>query len=218
MKLFSRRAAVAAMVCALVATGAAAQTKTLTVELGKLFPYLDAYYRIPAQERSRFTLAYYVTPASAVKVKVGGVDTPLGPDGRVLRLPTAEMLRTKQTAVLQAEQGTKFNISMELEPTLRPSTRMSAAELAAAIDQANRGIKRAAGVIRFAVPKMAGVKFTGAGSGEVLMAGGRRAALPVADGAPRFEPAAWPGAETIVLARTPSRVEIGPAAAKPKRR
>ena len=208
----SRRAALAAMAGALVATGAAAQTKPAGVELKKIFPYLREYYGIPAAERSRFTMAYYLTPASGVTVKVGDQDLPIGADGRFMRLPTLQQLQAGQRATLGGAKGTKFNISMELEPTLRPAARLSAPELAASIDEANRGIKKAApAALRMVVPKMASVKFLGAGSGEVLMAGGRRGPLPVVQGQPLFEPGRWAGAETVVLARTPSRMEIGPA-------
>jgi len=100
---------------------------------------------------------------------------------------------------------------MELEATARPAAEMNAADITAAVDQANRGIRRAAGVIRFAVPKMAGVQFEGAGSGEVVMADGKRAPLPVVRGHPAFMPASFPAAKTLVLARTPSRLLIGPA-------
>ena len=65
--------------------------------------------------------------------------------------------------------------------------------------------------LRFVVPTMAGVQFEGAGSGEVVMADGKRAALPAVRGHPTFMPASFPGARTLVLARTPSRLLIGPA-------
>ena len=212
-----RRAALAMVAGALIATGAAAQTKSSDVELKKLFPYLDAYYRIPAAERSRFTMAYYVTASPGVSIKVGGAELPLGPEGRVTRLPTAQQLKTER-AVISGGSGGKFNINMAIEPTVRPAARLSAPELTAAIDEANRGIKKAAPApVRMVVPKMASVRFRGAGSGEVQMADGRRGALPVVEGHPRFEPAAWKGAETIVLARTPSRMEIG-SASKPKKK
>ncbi len=207
----------AALAAALVATGATAQTKTKSFELKKIFPYLDAYYRLPAQDRNRFTLAYYLTPPSALGMKVDGADVPVGPDGRV-RLPSAQQVAAGRQVVLRAKPGTKFSISMKLEPTLRPANRLSAPELAAAISQAQRGIKKAAPVpLRLAAPTMAAVSFVNSGSGEVLMAGGGRAALPVVEGHPRYEPSSWKGAETIVLAKVPAPIEIGPAA-KPKKK
>ena len=218
MTMLNRRAALAALAGALIATGAAAQTKTVSMELKKVFPYLDAYYRLPAAERNRFTMAYYLSLPAGASMTIGGERIAVGPHGRILRLPTAQMLASKQTATFQAREGTKYSINRALEPTSPPAARMSAAELVAAIDQANRGIKKAAPApMRMVIPKMASVRFLDAGSGEVLMAGGRRAPLPVVEGQPRFEPAAWAGAETIVLAKVPSRVQIG-SASKPKKK
>jgi hypothetical protein len=211
----SRRAALAAMVGVLLAGGAAAQTRTVSLEPKKFFQYLDIYYRIPAQDRSRFTLAYYVKPTSA-KFRIGGQPLPVGPDGRV-RLPSEAMLKSKQPLVIEAPAGTKISADGGLEPTLRPDTEVNARELAAAVAQANQGIKRAAGLIRFVVPTLDAVVFPGAGSGEVVLADGRRARLPVVEGAPAFQPLAWPTAQRVVLARTPARMQLD-GMPKPKKK
>jgi hypothetical protein len=145
---------------------------------------------------------------------MGGQRTelPVNAQGRV-SYPSLAVLNNKAAtlAVDKPDPNVKLNVSMELEATARPATEMSAADMAAAVDQANRGIRRAAGVVRFAVPKMAGVQFENAGSGEVVMTDGKRAALPVIRGHPTFMPTSFPAARTLVFARTPSRLLIGPA-------
>jgi hypothetical protein len=224
-----RRAALAAVLAVAMAGGAAAQEKPKAPpQVGKAFRFLDAYLKIPAAERNRFTLSYYLRqpgdrpPPPGVRMFVvqGGQRTelPIAANGRVTH-PTLAML-TNKAATLVVDKPTPdltLGFDMELEATARPAAQMNAAELTGAIDQANRGIKRAAGVIGMVAPKMAGVKLEGAGSGEVVLADGRRAPLPVVAGAPAFMPASFPGAQTLVLARAPTRVLIGPAP-KPKKK
>jgi hypothetical protein len=99
----SRRAALAAGLSLLMVSGAAAQQKEGPPPIKSVFKYLDAYWKIPAAERSRFTLAYYMkglnggAPAG-VKMYVvqGGERTALdiASNGRV-ELPTLAMLNSK---------------------------------------------------------------------------------------------------------------------------
>ncbi|HEX8569222.1 MAG TPA: hypothetical protein VF699_04775 [Caulobacteraceae bacterium] len=238
MTFTSSRAAAAALIAVLAVgapaagpafaqakAGAAEQAKQIPVK--KAFPYLDAYLKIPAAERSRFALAYRLQSKGGgapgkirVWVNQGGTRTelPVAADGQVLRLPTLAMLSDKAATIsVDKASAAPLGIDMSLEPTARPAAEMSAAEIAAALDQANRGIKRAAGVVRFAVPTMAAATFRGAGSGEVVMADGRRSALPLVNGSPNFAPASAPGARTLVFAKTPTRIVLGPVP-KPKKK
>jgi hypothetical protein len=195
----------------------AAQAKKELPKLKQIFPYYDAYLRIPAAERTLFQPAYFVTragkPFGEAKLAVvdGATRTPIAvaADGR-MRPPPLEMFRSK-TALVDLDTGPgKFGVEMSIIPTAAPAQEMDAANLAASIDQTNRGIRRVAGILGMAAPKMAQVKFLGAGSGEVVLADGRRAPLPLVEGGPAFRPAAFPNASRIVLARTPSRALIGP--------
>lgn len=207
-------------------SAAAAEAKRAPIK--KAFPYLDAYLKIPAAERSRFALAYRLQsknggPPGAVRVYVhqGATRTelPVAADGQILRLPALAMLNDK-TATISVGKPTPapLGIDMSLEATADPATQMSAPEIAAAVDQANRGIKRAAGVVGFAVPTMGAAYFNLAGSGQVVMVDGRRAALPVmGTGSPYFAPASWPGARTLVFAKAPTRISLGPVP-KPKKK
>ena len=57
---------------------------------------------------------------------------------------------------------------------------MDAATLAAAVAQANDGIKTAMGVASLVIPKIDGVAFQGVSSGDVIYASGRAARRPSA--------------------------------------
>lgn len=216
-----RRAALAALAGFALAPGAAlAQAvKTRAVPMKSIFQYLDAYLKIPPAERNLFTLAYYVelTPKPGPEFKafyVGGgqrTPVPFRADGRFERLPTLAQLQAKHQLELTARAGSKFNVELALEPTARPAQEMDAAGLAGAVVQANRGIKRAAGVMRIAAPTMARVGFRGVGRGEVVYRDGRRAALPMTAGTAYFQPSAHPNAARLVFDRTPARMLIGPA-------
>jgi hypothetical protein len=65
---------------------------------------------------------------------------------------------------------------------------------------------KAGGLIAFALPKLTGVSFPGAGSGKARLANGSEVQLPVAEGAPFYDPKAMKGAATILLARVPGRL------------
>jgi len=207
-------------------SGAAAQSarpaaakKAEPLRPAKIFPYHETYMRLPAAERTRFQLAYFLllngrpAPGADVYVEDGGVRTPIAiaPDGRMQPPPLA-LLRSKTASVVFPQGTEKFNVQMSLIPTAPLGQEMRAADLAAAIAQANRGIRRAAGVIGLVAPRMGQVKFIGAGSGEAVLADGRRVPLPIVEGAPVYQPAALPNARTLVFARKPTRALLGPAA------
>lgn len=222
MGSFNRRAAIVAFVAlASVSTAAAQEVRTVSIEAGKLFKYLNLYYRIPPAERTLFTLSYFVNaagaPLSQVKVSTSAGAAPLAADGKVMRLPTAEMLRRKDKVTIQGPKGAKFDLSMQLESLAPPAAEMPAAPLVGSVTQANKGIKGAAGLIGGMVPTMGRLVFKNAGTGQVVLADGRRAALPAAQGTPVFDPAAWPNARSLTFQRAPSRIFIAPVP-KPKKR
>ncbi len=80
----------------------AAAKRAEPLKLGKIFPYYDAYLRIPAAERTRFQLGYFLMqngrPAAGAPVFAvdNGTRTPIavGPDGRMTPPPLA-LLRSK---------------------------------------------------------------------------------------------------------------------------
>lgn len=182
--------------------------------LKKVFPYYDLYLGIPAAERSRFVMAYYLKVngkpgggQNLFMVMPGGGRTLLtqAADGRVTRMPTLAEMKDGVLDVDRKNPTDKFSISMEMQPVVRLGETISAADLVAAIDQCNTAIKKRAGVIGFAVPKMEQVLFAGAPAGNALLADGKTAPLPQFKGMAFYRPSALPGAQSLKFGKAPSR-------------
>lgn len=180
----------------------------------KVFPYYDLYLGIPAAERTRFVMNYYLRlndkPATGQGLYVvmpGGTRTLLtqAPDGRITRMPTLAELRDGVIDADEHKESDRFSLSMELQPVVRLGETMPAADLAAALDQCNAAIRKKMGVIGFAVPKMEQVIFVGAGSGQAVLTGGKTAPLPAFKAMPFYRPADLAGAQTLKFARAPTR-------------
>lgn len=208
----SRRGLLVGAAAFAVAGPAAAET----VAIAKAFPFLEAYLKLPPQERNRFTLAYYLTrdgkPAEDLKVWIadGATKTPVpvGPKGKLERLPTLAQLQSKSVkTVFDAPETAKLGINLAVEPTARPAPEMDAAELALAVAQAAKGAKKAAGLVGFAVPKLQKVRIRAA-SGQVVFADGRTQALPIEAGSVVFEPAKLKGAVKLRFPAAPERMLI----------
>ena len=184
------------------------------VEAAKAFPMLGAYLKLPAADRSHFTIAYYMhshgQPLTApVWLIADGKRTPLplNAEGRVGRLPSLGEL-DKGKLELGVDDAVKVGVSVGIEPMVAPATDLDARELAAAIAQAAAGVRKAAGIMALAMPKLADVVFVGAGSGEIEFADGHRAPLPLVKGQPTYTPAAQPSARRIRLAKAPLKLDI----------
>ena len=219
MTKITRRALVASA-AALAIAGPALAAGQKSVEAGKVFPFLENYLKLPAPERNRFTLAYYMTrdgkPAANQKgwIGAGATRTPVstGPDGRVLCLPTLAQLQAKAPLVLDAPESAKFGMNMVVEAAMRPGLELDAAELAMAIAQAAQGAKKAAGLLGVMVPKFEVAAFKGVSSGSAVMADGKVVALPVLKGTPVYNPAKLKGARALKFAKAPSQIILAPAA------
>ena len=211
----ARRALIASAL-ALAATPVFAAEKK-SVEVGKVFPYLENYWKLPAGERSRFTVAYYLQrdgrAASGVKavVIVGATRTLLsvGPTGRIAPLPTLAQIRAGAKIEFDVAPGTRFSMNFVIEPMARPAAELVAPDLALAVVQAAKGAKKVAGLLGLGMPTITRVIFKGVTSGQVIHADGRTAALPISDGLPYFEPAALKTARTLKFARAPSQMTMG---------
>jgi hypothetical protein len=194
-----------------------------SVSLDKAFPYLQAFLTYPADKRTRFYIAFVarrgMKPAPdfrAMIVGPGAQRTPLalGPDGRVMRLPTLAELRGGATLDCDAAAG-DVKLALELRPAAAAATHVDPADLDLSLAQANAAAATIAGVLSFAVPKLDTVYFPGAGGGQAVFAGGRAAPLPTtvsptAGQIPYFESDRSAGARDVVLAKAPSRMLIGP--------
>ena len=201
----SRRAVLAGVAAFALAGPARAEERLVPAK--KVFPYFDAYLRIPPAKRSRFSLAdVLVKDRPTAMWLVDGqqrTPVPVSAEGRLLRLPTAAQWESGQVAI-SGPTGAKYGVALKLEALVSPAAEMDAATLAAAVAQANDGIKTAMGVASLVIPKIDGVTFQGVTAGEVIYADGRRAALPVVKGAPTFEPGKQAGAKTLKFAKAPS--------------
>lgn len=208
------RRALLATSLAFAATPALAADEKKSVEVGKVFPYLENFWKIPAAQRSHFTVAYYLSregkPAAGLTGAIvqGATRTPFstGPGGRVLRLPTAAQLKAKAMLELDVPASTKFSMKMLIEPLARPAAEMSATELAVAVTQAAKGAKKVAGLMGMAMPTIDRVVFKGVSAGTIVHADGRTAAMRIEKGSPVFEPGRLPTARTLKFAKAPSQV------------
>ena len=203
----------AALAVAPGAVMAADEKKKPAPPLKKVFPYFDLYLGIPAAERSRFVMAYYLKvngkPAGGQNLFVvmpggGRTSLTLAADGRVTRMPTLAEMKDGVLDVDRKNPTDKFSISMEMQPVVRLGETVAAADLVAAIDQCNTAIKKRAGVIGFAVPKMEQVLFAGAGSGQAI-AGAKVSPLPAFKAYVAFKPADHAGAQSLKFGTAPVR-------------
>jgi hypothetical protein len=214
-------ALIAAASAAPILAPAAALADDQRTPLAKAFPMLEAYLGVPAAERSRFYLAYRAVrdrkPAAdprAAIVGPNGAAAPLAFDRLgflVTRLPSLAELKAGGQFVTA---GQPFKLQPEARCAIRPSTRIDAAELAAALAQANAAIAKAAGPLAGLIPKMTTTFFPDAAGARAVLADNRETPLPVfnvpAMGAiAYFEPAKTAGAKAVVFAKPPSRVLLG---------
>ncbi|MBI1405897.1 MAG: hypothetical protein GC145_07205 [Caulobacter sp.] len=214
--IHSRRAAMLGLASLLPAAFAGvARAEIRTVEVSKIFPYLDMYLELPPAQRTHFAMAYALRrdgkPATGVQLTLlgpGGARTPLpvGADGRVLRLPTLADYKSKAMVELAKPDGTKVALNLEMVARVAPAATLAAADLARAVNQCDAAIKAKAGLLGFAAPKIRRVILVGAGSGTAVTAQGAATPLPMMQGSPAFDPGQMASAVSVKLARAPSAI------------
>lgn len=192
---------------------ARAADKPELIPLKKIFPYYDLFLGIPVAERTKFTLAYYLRvngkPGAATLWMVGpggsrrGLTS--GPDGRFTTLPSLADFKAGAQIDADKKNTDKYGVAMEMQPLVRMDEVVPASALRESLEQCNTAIRKRAGVIGFAVPKLEQVIFVGAGSGQAVLAGGKTVALPEFKGMPFYRPGALPDVQTLKFAKTPSR-------------
>ncbi|ATC32475.1 hypothetical protein CA606_09000 [Caulobacter vibrioides] len=207
---------VAGLGLALIAAATPAFAREKIIPADKLFPYLDKFMKVPAQERSRMRLRYVLRsegkPFGGVKVSLvetNGATTvlPVGDDGEFDRLPTLAQLNGKAKVVVDVPADKKFGISMIPAPVLKLAQEYDARDLALTVSESNAAMRKAAGpALSLMVPKLPGIGFIGAQSGQIVYGDGRQAALEIVGGVPVFYPEAHKGAARVKLSRTPTRV------------
>lgn len=208
---------IAAAVLALATAAAAPPEKSVPVS--KAFPYLETYLKMPAAERSRFTLGYFLTiggkPATNVNVWLvdGGKRTPvpIGADGIVIRTPNLGELERNATVVLGASPDTKFGLQLQIEPLVPRGVEMDAPALSLAAVQADAAVHKAAGLLGFAAPHLTRIYFKGSSGGEAVFADGHAVKLSVLKGFTFYDTETERGAKTIRFTKAPTLAMIGPA-------
>jgi hypothetical protein len=218
----ARRALLAAPLALLAAPllpGAAFAAEKMA-PIGKIFPYLDAFLKMPAGERTHVRVDYYVlrdgkppVGLQAWFVAPNGQRSPanLTADGRFLRIPTLAELQGGLQVAFNADAGAKMGIRLELGPAAHPAQEMEAHELAVSIDEVNRVIGKAAGPMSLVAPKMAQVVCVGAPNGLAVFPDGHTQPLGVFKGQAAYNPLSVRGATKVRLIKPPSRLVFAPA-------
>jgi hypothetical protein len=218
-RLFLTAAAALAAPAALIPAVAWAAQKD-PVKIAKVFPYLDLYLKLSPADRSHFAVAYYIArdnkpvPGLRAWIVEGAVKTPMAfsADGQVLRLPSLAQFNGPAMVQFDVPADTPLKPRLELHPNLPPTTRIDAAALRVSITQAGAAVKKMAGPMAMMAPKITAAQFPGAGSGQAMVAPDKLLPLAAGKFGPLYDPNNEPSAQTIVLARAPSRILLTPSA------
>jgi hypothetical protein len=194
--------------------GAALAAAKDPVKLAKAYPYLDAFLKLPAAQRSRFHPAYYLMVAGKPPVGLhfyiidGGQRSPLviEPDGRLAHTPTLAQLQGSAQFWADVPAETKIGLRLEIQANLPPAVQLDCHELSLAITQAGDAVKSIAGPMAFAAPKITVAAFPGAVGGAALLPDNRRYPLAVGKFGPFYDPSKAPGATKVSLTHAPSRI------------
>jgi len=206
-----------------IAGGATAQTvaETQTLPASQMFPFLGSYQALPAGERDHFRMEFQIVgdaPATNVhltlKRATGDVPMAMAPDGRILTEPSSDDLKSAKV-VMTTPKGSHYGLALHLVEAEAPALTLDVAPLKAGIDQARAAAKKAAGLMAMMVPDFETVCFVGAGSGQIVLDGGKTAPLKIGapPAAPKFlnpclTPADMPQARQVTLAHMPSSLMI----------
>lgn len=208
---FSYPLAAAASAIMLTAAPIAHAQEVQNVPAAKLFPYLEAFLKVPAHERRQVKVSYRLrsannAPIQATLVDATGGRLPLSVDERGIftKLPTLAQLQARPTVELKAAKDSKFSLNMSFMPVLRSATEYEARELAGVVAEGNAVIGKAGGILALAAPKMTGIEFPKSESGVAVFGDGRTQPLPLSDGMPVFRPDQLKGAVKVRLAKPPS--------------
>jgi hypothetical protein len=222
MSRFRKTAAIGLAACGVALGAYAAERKPFPAE--NLFPFLKAYYSITPDERTAFRLRYFAVSKkgelpsfkAVLKRKSGDVPITLGAKGEMSPVPSSADIASKAQVTLEAEKGASFGVLIRIVANVPTSARIDAKNVELAVNQAQKGAKKAAGVMKFAVPKLDSACFMGATSGTVTLENGQKIALqtvkskedPALIGSPCYTPSAQKGGVTISLDKAPEMVSI----------
>ena len=160
---------------------------------GRVFPFLDLYYKLGAAKRTRFGVAYRwraVAPDGAswapagVSLRAPGspaAPVAVSPLGWLERDPSARELALRPKVRLTYPAGWRLAMILAPEATLDDPAAATPAQIVAAADQFEQGV-RAAGPVSLAIPRFGRVLFAGAAGVSLVDAAGRAVRLPAVKG------------------------------------
>lgn len=190
------------------------------VKASRAFRYLDVFLKVPAADRSKIRVNFYLRhdgrPAAGYHPVLyqGGAQTPLPLDasGRFLRTPTLAQLRDKDAfIVIDAPSDANFSAGVAIEANLKPAQEMNAQEVDASLRSVGVVLQKAVGPLAFMAPAFTRASFPQAGSGVAISAAGAETPLPLDHGAPVYDPTVQRGAVRLRFEHVPSKVDLSPA-------
>ncbi|CAN5240533.1 hypothetical protein BH09PSE2_BH09PSE2_15870 [soil metagenome] len=164
---------------ALAQAPAAAAAEGKSVGATKAFRYLDKFLEVPASQRSKIRVNFYLKRDGRAAVGLHPVlvdgdqrtPLPLSASGRFERLPTLDQLRRKPTLVIDAPADAKLSNKVEIEAEVKRGTEIDAAEVTEAIRQVGGVVRSTVGALAVLMPAVR-ASFPGAGSGVAINASG----------------------------------------------
>lgn len=188
------------------------------LQVRQIFAFYDVYLGLAPTERDGLSLTYSLLNRNGAALSqqatmVAGerrVPIRLNAAGEILNPPDLAMWREGVIEFATPPQRGSTQISLEIRPRFAMDDRVEVAEVRNSLNDYRAALRRA-GPLALAAPRTDGVRFVGAGSGSAVMADGRRVALPLDEGAPRFAPdsRAMRGAVRVELARAPTELSFG---------
>ncbi len=206
----------------LLASGAASQGELREIgPLMRLFPHWQAYLDLPAEDRSRFTLAYHISssqgvPAEEIRIRYTAGDISgtleLDPHGRVLNPPDAALIEAEPVAAINQPAGS-MAARMAFEARFDDVMRVDPHDAVAALDQANQAMRRVGGVAALFAPSFKTVIFVFDGPAPEAWAiqdGQERTALTVQEDRVIYRPndRDMRNVSEVVLGRAPAFILI----------
>ncbi|WP_084420917.1 hypothetical protein [Henriciella litoralis] len=189
---------------------AAADVGRPTVPLTKMFPFLEDYLAIDPASRSNFELTYEVQSkddgAFELWIERDGtrVDLQGNADDHVDPDRLAAFIDDDPVVYTTIPKG-RGSVSMTLAPRLDLSADVAVSDVKLALSQANKTIKKKAGLMAFAAPKMKSVQFDLAENttATLVRPDGQREILPVANDTLIFTPGRKSGDDRIEFSIPP---------------
>jgi hypothetical protein len=135
--------------------------------LPRLFPHWESYLELAPEARSHFVLAYVIgsnrgIPPDEIRMwyEHDGerIELDIAESGLIANPPTAEALEAEPDIWINQSEG-GMSMTMQFAYSSPPSTQYAREDLATGLQQANRAVRRAAGVAALFAPNFKTVNF-----------------------------------------------------------